>query len=536
MKGILKRLQCLAAAATVIGLGLTACAPASAPGASTPSGDTSSDLIEVTISFWDIQNSFPEGEPDAIAKMVQDRFKIKLVPVNVGWGDADEKYNTWAASGQLPDVIGAVSLVVSPRFNQWINDGVVRPLPDDLSAYPEISKLMDQPEVKAFTVAGKNYFLPRQTYTDAAYWAMDRGLLARKDWMEKVGITDPKTEEDYINLTVAFAKNDPDGNGVDDTAGYTPADPVFIYSQGWPGFGYTDNRWVLDTDGKYRIALAGEKAFNLFKFIKRMYQAGGLDPDFATLDTNQAIEKFATGKTGILGMQVSPTHLNTIMKIWAKAQPDKKFTDHIIFLHGPTVDGSYYRFVEMAYWSETYFSSKVDDAKMKRILEMFNWLYSEEGRNTMMYGIEGVDWVKQGDQIKLLTPIDQATGLHKSAAEIYPFTSAMNSLALWGPDVMQYNDPLIDEKVRAMCEEERDYRIANWKAQKLDWAVFAIDVPEKQEMAAVKFSDDWVKFILDTSGKSDEQLYEEMKQNWDANGYAAAVEAITAKAKELGIK
>ncbi|MCS7061800.1 MAG: hypothetical protein RMN25_11640, partial [Anaerolineae bacterium] len=160
MKRILKRLQCLAAATTIVSVAFTACAPVSGPIAAPPasSGDTSSDLIEVTVSFWDIQNSFPEGEPDAIAKMVQDRFKIKLVPVNVGWGDADEKYNTWAASGQLPDVIGAVSLVVSPRFNQWINDGVVRPLPDDLSEYPEISKLMNQPEVKAFTVAGKNYF------------------------------------------------------------------------------------------------------------------------------------------------------------------------------------------------------------------------------------------------------------------------------------------------------------------------------------------------------------------------------------------
>jgi hypothetical protein len=55
-------------------------------------------------------------------------------------------------------------------------------------------------------------------------------------------------------------------------------------------------------------------------------------------------------------------------------------------------------------------------------------------------------------------------------------------------------------------------------------------------MASVLFLDDWVKFIMDNSKKSDQELYDAMKQNWDANGYAAAVEAVSAKAKELGIQ
>jgi putative aldouronate transport system substrate-binding protein len=101
----------------------------------------------------------------------------------------------------------------------------VRALPD-VTAYPEINKLMQQPEVTAYAVNGKNYFLPRQTYGDSAWWAMDRGLIVCKDWMAKLGIADLKTEEDYINLAVAFAKNDPDGNNKADTAGYTPRGAV----------------------------------------------------------------------------------------------------------------------------------------------------------------------------------------------------------------------------------------------------------------------------------------------------------------------
>lgn len=491
--------------------------------------------MEIKVSLWDIANSFPEGEPDEIAKYVMDKFKVKLTPVNVGWGDADEKYNTWAASGQLPEIIGALAMPGTARFFQWINDGVLRALPD-VSAYPEVSKLMKMPEVTGFAVEGKDYFLPRFMYADPAYWSMDRGLIVRKDWMEKLGISDPKTEEDYINMAVAFAKEDPDGNGQADTAGYAPDDVGFLFSQTWTGYGYTDNMyWWKDPEGKYVMAIAGEKAFTLAQFLKKMYKAGGLDPDFATMEGNEPVDKFAAGKLGILGRQVTPKHLKIVMDSWVKTQPDKDFAETITILRGPTVDGNYTRLSVPSYWSESYFGADVDDAKMDRILQLYNWLYSKEGMYMMQWGIENKDWKVENGNVTLLTPVDAATGLHKSTAELYPFTYAMGYLAAWGGDYLQYDDPSIPESIRKMALAERDYRVANWKDPQINWAAQGIDVPEKQEMGAVTFGDDWIKFIMDASGKADQDLYTAIKQNWDANGYAAAVEAITAKAKELGI-
>jgi putative aldouronate transport system substrate-binding protein len=492
--------------------------------------------VEIKVSLWDIQNSFPEDEePDEIAQMVSDMFNIKLTPVNVGWGDANEKYNTWAASGQLPDIIGAIAMPGTGRYYQWINDGVVRPLPD-VSNYYYINELMELPEVTAFAVDGQNYFLPRSTYADPAWWAMDRGLTARRDWMEKIGIEDPQTEEDYINLTVAMAKEDPDGNGADDTVGFTPVSPWILFSQGWTGLGYTDQRWMREPDGKIRIPISGVGAFTMYQFFKKMFQAGGLDPDFATLESGQAVDKFASGKVGILGRQVSPKHLKIVMDSWVKLQPDKDFVESIVILHGPTVDGSYTRFSEKAYWSESYIEANVDDTKMERILELYNWLYSEEGMYTMHFGISGKDYDMESDgNIKLLTPVDEETGLHVGTSELYPFTYAMSYLAGWTGDLLQYVDPAIPLGIRELTTAERDHRVANWKDPEVNYAIQAIDVPEKQEMVNT-FSDDWVRFIADASGQSDRDLYEAMKENWDANGYAAAIDAITAKAQELGIE
>lgn len=490
--------------------------------------------IDISVSVWDIQNSFPEGAMDEIAKMVQDKFKVNLKPVNVGWGDADEKYNTWAASGQLPDIIGGIAHVGQARYFQWIEDGVVRPLPDDLAKYQTIGKILQQPEVAAFAVDGKNYFLPRQTYENSTWWAMDRGLIVRKDWMEKLGIAMPVTPDDYINMAVAFAKKDPDGNGKADTVGFTPDNTGFLTSQGWPGFGYTDFRWMKGSDGKITQPISGEKTFTMMKFFRKMYQAGGLDPDFATLETNQALEKFAAGKAGILGRQISPKHVKLVMDAWVKVQPDKDFTSSIVLMSGPKVEPNYVGFSEMAYWSESYFNATVDDSKMDRIMQLYDWLYGKEGMYIMQYGIEGKDWKMENNAVTLLTPVDPATGLHTATSVLYPFTFAMGYLAAWTADLVQYEDPSIPEAIRKMTGAEKDIRLSTWQDPQINWKIQAVNVPEKQEMAAVKFGDDWVKFIMEGKDKNEDELYKAMKANWDANGYAAAVEAVTKEAAAKG--
>ena len=541
MKVRIKWLQLVLVFSLVFALILTGCQTSDDTTTTAPAGGDNGDgngdgdreTIDITVSLWDIEYSFPGGDPDEIAVMVSDMFDINLTSINVGWGDADEKYNTWAASGQLPDIIGAIAHVGQGRYFQWINDGVVRALPDDLSAYPVINQIMQQDEVLAFQVDGNNYFLPRQTYEDSSWWAMDRGLLVRKDWMENLGISDPVTEQDYIDLTVAFATQDPNNSGSNDTVGLVPSGVWILTSQGLPGFGYTDGRWVLEDDGYIRPAITSERTLRLMEFVKEMYQAGGLDPDFATLDN--ALEKFAAGQAGILARQVSSKHLKAVLDMWVTLQPDVDFFESVSILRGPSLDGEYTRFTEMAYWSESYFNVNVEDDKMGRILELYDWLYSDEGMRTMMWGIEGTDWEMDDGEINLLTDVNEETGLHTPTAEIYPFTYAMSYLAAWTGDLVQYIDPAIPQGIRDMASEELDHRLANWQAPDVDWAVQAINVPEKQEIAGLTYGDDWVRFIMDSSGKDSQTLYEEMVANWNANGLQDAVEAVTNAAREQGL-
>ncbi len=509
-----------------------------------PSGDTATpskadtaEKVNISVSFWDIDRAFPqkhEGSND-IRDYIYNKFNIEITPVNVTWGDAEEKYTTWGASGQLPDIIGAADYVGSSRYYEWIDNEVIRALPDNLDAYPTVKERLNSPDVTAYDYEGKHWFFPRYTYPEVKYWSMDRGMMLRKDWLEKLNLKMPETEQEYIDTLVAFATKDPDGNGKNDTVGYLPAAGFAYTSQGWPGFGVVDNRWRLNSEGKVVMNCAEKEAMMpQMSFLRKLFKAGGMDPDFLTMTNEETQEKFASGRVGLYARQIAPAHFNRLHQKWAALQPNVDFVDAIEFVPGPSPTGKYTRFEEKVYWSESYFNSNVDDTKMDRILQLYNWLCSEEGMRMMSFGIEGKQYKMNNGKVEITREKNPETGLYYNLLDYEPF-SGLASLATWTGDNIQYENPAIEPRLVEKCKAELDKRSTQWESSKIDWRLNAINVPEKEEISAIKFSDDWGNFIMNTSDASDDELYEAMRKNWDANGYSRAVEAITAAAKEQGL-
>ncbi len=496
--------------------------------------ETGAEKITISVSLWDIENAFPEGQPiDKIAQYIYDKFNIEVEPMNVTWGDSSEKYNVWAASNTLPDIIGAMAIVGSAQYKQWIDEGLVRALPDNLSSYPNINKNMNLPEVTAYMVDGKNYMLPRMTYADARWWAMDRGVMYRKDWAEKLGFNEIKTEEDFVNLTAAMAKNDPDGNGQNDTIGLGANQVWPLFSQGFTNYGYTDGLWIKYEDGSWKRGYSGESIVKLLDMFRKVTKAGGMDPDLLARKNDETQDLFAAGQVGVFVKQNSPKHMMRIKNIWVPLNPDKEFTDSVGFMKLWSVDGKKPQgFVEKSYWSESYFSTAVDDAKMERILQLYDFLYGEEGMMLTAYGFDGEDYKKNADGLELLLPMKE-DGTRQQIGEKYPSTLYLGSLGVWTGDLLQYISPAIDKDVLDICVPERDYRMNSFDFQKIDWEVQAIITPEKQESTA-DFMKDLGLIIMDTSNKSTQQLYDEAVATWDSQGYKAAWESITTAAKALG--
>ncbi len=490
-----------------------------------PAIDTS-ETQELELSCWDIDNAWGEGVAvDKFGQFILDKFNITIKTANVTWGDYTEKYNLWAAANSLPATV-ATAIVGGVTYYQWINEGAVRALPEDMSMFPTLQANLALRETVAYQVDGKNWFLPRMTYSDPTWWCMDRGILYRKDWLENLGLSEPTNEQEFIDMCVAFQTQDPDGNGKNDTVGLSGS---FLTNQAFANYGaLLDSRvYTLNEDGTVSRGDAGEEAYNLACMLRAVNKAGGMDPDYLTYGSEhdtELKERFIGGRIGVLGRQVTPSTLNDFYTSWMPVNPDKNFLDCIGIL--PMWDNGVpiVRFSEKAYWSETYFSNKVTDEELPRYLALFDWMSSEEGQMFMGYGFEGEDYtVEEDGSIVSLMPTKE-DGNIMTLADKYP-NSQFGSLAVWTGGDTAYINPSYPKEIRDYCYAELQNRLENWVDPEINWELQAITTDERTECTALPETE-WNKMIADTSDKTNEEWYAESLAYWNDLGLQAACDSI----------
>ena len=120
---------------------------------------------------------------------------------------------------------------------------------------------------------------------------------------ETYKFTVPQDLMEFYRLCRAFTLYDPDGNGKDDTYGYTST--VDMYSDNWlyvAGGGYRimeDN----NKDGKYEFSGTSDGNKYIVNFVNNLLTNGFMDPSWATNDASDKLAAFGNGQVGIIENQ-----------------------------------------------------------------------------------------------------------------------------------------------------------------------------------------------------------------------------------------
>jgi len=493
------------------------------------------EMITVSVMNWDVANSFPGGQECAIYAYIQDRFGIEFVPYNVTWDNAWDLPLLWSAAGTLPDIIGASTWLGTELLGDWIDTNVIRPLPEDLSRFPYLEAAVMHPAVQGFQMNGQNWFAPRSLSTDPTWFILSRSILNRRDWREELGIPLPQTEEDFLNMWRAFVDNDMGGSGM--TFGMLSDAHLYITQATFAGHGDTRHAWVWDYDREEMIIPAFERtSLPLMSFYRQAFREGLIDPDFITNPSAVGRQNWTTGRAGTLLYMGSPTHLQQVYDHWVLNQ-DIPFGDAVEILMPPLMPGVTPLFNDgVNFWSETYFNSSLDDERMDRVLEFFDWMYSDAGVRMMVFGIPGQDYELDADgNVVMLTELNDE-GHHLRASDIHPFAfGGMNYLVVWADDVVEFDNPTIPQVLRDMSREFGD-RVLNDPTMgvvTIDSRIEAMHVTEANELP-LDATEEWIDFMTNTSDLSDEALWEQFYERWIAHGYGRARDAMTAAVIEAG--
>ncbi|NHN33977.1 ABC transporter substrate-binding protein [Paenibacillus agricola] len=325
--------------------------------------------------------------------------------VHVDWTILDEKsskeqLNLLLAGGSLPDVI--MNLDVSPEQQMIYGEqGVFVSLTDLIEKYGENTKKIfsEMPEAKSAVTAPGNKIYTLPYINDCFHCSLDFKMYVYKPWLDKLGLKEPTTLDEFYNMLKAFKEKDPNGNGKADeialiggagsTATKSQVDVFlmnsFIYDDGF--------KRMTVNNGKVDVAYNKPEWKEGLKYLNKLYKDGLLDRQSFTID-KAGLKTIAENPDIAIGGAI-PAHSPSDITIvegksgrWLDYQP-------IAPLKGPNG-------VQKATWLAY---DKVSNGKGQFIITNANknqeatmrWadaMYTFEAALYSNFGVEGSSWEK----------------------------------------------------------------------------------------------------------------------------------------------
>ncbi len=409
--------------------------------------DDRSVSYDIKIGMWDCA----KWGNDDIGRHIEEKFNIKIVPVALSTVDYIEKLNISAAGDTLPDMFMHPGYSgYTSTLTKWVSEDVVKALPEDLSAYPNLKKVMDSYDYLKQNNA--HYFVPRTVFTDPANSYYTPALWVRKDWMRNLGIdTAPTTLDGLYDMLSRFTTDDPDKNGKNDTYGVTPG-----LNLEWVFFAHgIDISGYIEEDGQWIPGVLSKHNAEPIKFIQKMYRNDVLDKDFATMKLADSENNFCSGRAGMVYLvgESSPMQYVALAKL---AAVNKGFDakNDLDMLPPPEVPGKNYTCTQNYNFAQgTMFNGGLSDEKLARCLSLYDYLLSEEGVTLGRIGVENISFKKEGEKTVSLLPTD-STGQEKWLGDVYP-TSQIYRVARWDADGA-WVSPDIQPEFVALAQKVKD--------------------------------------------------------------------------------
>lgn len=484
--------------------------------------------VDVTVAIWGIEDALSDPN-DAILKTLEEKTGVHLIPQNITWDDAEQKVQLWSTNGQLPDIFVG-DFVAKSFFGNWIEQGTIRALPDDLSAYPNLTEYLKMDKAQAAMRDGKYYMIPRRTYKDISYSVLDRNIVYRWDLAQKAGVTkEPETFDEFADMIKKIVKADPEKKSI---TGLTQLSPSMLAGLILPYGGILEKKWVTNKEGKFVPSYFADRdaLVAAMELARKFYTEGVIEKDVALAKIETSKEKFLKGESAAVAFAwAGPAGLyNNMAKDYEQLYPDRKFLDDIkIAKLYPGIDGKKHYFVDTEAWSESYFSSNVDDDKMKAICKLYDFLCSEDGKRLMFCGIEGEDYEVKDGKVVVKDGVDFNNK--------YKFigTASANSLAMWRPSSWDINYPSsIPMEYRQLSEDRHMDAVNNGTLTKYYDSVLFLSTPLKNEFT-FNVNDDFMQIMMGTDPVPD--MVDELLKSYESNGLSDMIEEVNQAATEMGI-
>ena len=235
-----------------------------------------------------------------------DRFLSDLgIKLTYDWVVAeeqfDQKMNVSIASGDLPDLMW----LKAAQLKELAQEGELYDLTDLFDQYAnEYAKetlMADMNQFDTAKVDGRLYAIP---HTASSFDSLGV-LFIRTDWLQKLNLPEPTTLAELETIIRAFATQDPDGNGVDDTYGLALQKEFYKHAHAsavglFYGYHAYPMSWIETEDGSLAYGSVQPEMRDALLKLQAWYKEGLIDPEFGVKDKAKVKETVSAGKVGVV--------------------------------------------------------------------------------------------------------------------------------------------------------------------------------------------------------------------------------------------
>ncbi|MEW5816998.1 MAG: extracellular solute-binding protein [Spirochaetota bacterium] len=382
------------------------------PGTTTETKTEAKKVPELVWTHHFLGGRSPEADTawtDALYK--QTGIKVKIIKTSST--DYRTKLASMIAAGEQIDL----AYLNWDQFDTLVKDNpnLFTPIEDRINKSSVFMNKKLFPDLKGFEAARKDDgHIYGVFYAGVGAPQAGTGPIIRWDWVKKLGLVDmvgdpPRADakltlDDWYKILRAFAYNDPDGNGKQDTYGITFGHTLYDATP-WFGTLGLQRLYARDKDGKIYSPWTQDAAAPVFEWLARLYREKILEPNFVTNGSGAMRDLFMSNKVGVISYWRNWIHqMNDLVK---KERPDSPFEARAFplpkGLNGQAIDRS----------SPPAFDAIPSNSKYKdeafKLLEFFQ---TEEGAVLGIYGAESFDWNMKEGKIILTEAGKLALGQH----------------------------------------------------------------------------------------------------------------------------
>lgn len=398
------------------------------------------------------------GGSDAYTDYLKERFKVSITPSTYSYNDWTQQVSSAVNANNLTDVFqfNVTQFNYASSYKYWTEGQIIKALPDDLSPWPNVKSLIDNTsEIESLKIDGhvygipiaKNIAKPDVDYSPFTY-------VYRRDWAKAWNVyqeDDVYTWAQFQDLVRVFHNN---LYLTSDGSEYAMADVEWGFPSLTNFYKQVPHCFAFDsTSNKYVGNFATDKyveGLDLAKsFVDKKYY--GYDQYNNSVEGG-ARKAYTTNKCGIFYENLSFSNYQTIRKAITTANSyDSSFdvdeATAIMKVQGP--DGKFALEGTDNWFSMTLFNYDISDNKQRKILDLLDYLLSEDGTKLAVYGLEGYDYIEDEEGNVTLTENGWPKGDDNKYVEKTNGAKYLRYVATLGNDYTSY-DPLTEQEAYAV--------------------------------------------------------------------------------------